>query len=435
MRLLLILAAVLLLAAPAPAELPALPPGNTVNVTLQFQTYPPDATVMMWQMTRKIVLGSSGERLNVPVAAEGNSPVRFVLHVDGFVDAEVNETAAHLRAAQGVLQMSPVTLAPAGPLSLPLNLLHRHRGGFAVLAGVCLAVGLVLAGSLRRRLRRAARLRELLAPDPDDENVRHQLGRWLILRLLGRGGCASVYEAIDADTLSDTDRVALKILHTGAVTDAFRARFRREVAICSKLNHPNLVRILDWGDSEVFFMTMELVEGQSLRGVMRQGPLPLPQTLHLLEPVCAALAYAHERGIVHHDLKPENVMVTRDGRVRVMDFGIATGSQFERLTESGDLLGTPGYIAPEQMNGVRDDPRSDLYALGVMAYEMLCGRQPFEDRDVMVRMSQHLMIPPPRLEGVAPALADVVDRLLAKTPEARYESATEAWEALREAAT
>ncbi|MHB2019667.1 MAG: serine/threonine-protein kinase, partial [Candidatus Xenobia bacterium] len=170
--------------------------------------------------------------------------------------------------------------------------------------------------------------------------------------------------------------------------------------------------------------------------IPRRG-FPLQEALRILQPTFSAIGYAHQHGIVHNDLKPDNIMVTTDGKVRVMDFGIATGATYARLTRTTDVLGTPGYLAPEQMDGVRNEPRSDQYAVGVIVFEMLTGRAPFDEADPMLRIAMHCSKKPPKVSDVNPALSaavsEAVDRMLKKTPEERYATMEEAWAALAQA--
>jgi serine/threonine protein kinase len=199
-----------------------------------------------------------------------------------------------------------------------------------------------------------------------------------------------------------------------------------------------VVRLMDWHDDEVLSIVMELVRGETLRKKMRQGGLPLDEALPILKGIAQGVAHAHERGTVHNDLKPDNVMVTPDGRVRVMDFGIATAQAHTRLTATGETMGTPGYMAPEQYDGIRTDPRSDQYAFGVLAWEMLTGSRLFDEPDAMRRMARHMTETPPRVSDVVPGVPDVVSdviaRMLAKEAKDRYPTMQEAFRALEVAA-
>jgi len=267
-----------------------------------------------------------------------------------------------------------------------------------------------------------------------DSNIgRIVAGRFEIVSLLGMGGYGAVYRALQRPL----DRpVALKLMRHA--DDLAVARFEREARVIAQLRHPNTVRLLDFGaaDQGEVFMALELVQGETLRGAIdRDGALPVARAAHIASQVCEALAEAHAAGIVHRDLKPENVMLDRvHGRtdlVRVLDFGIAKLHQegTATLTATGSVIGTPAYIAPEAWHGRPVDARTDLYALGVVLYEMLAGRLPFDKPSAPAQMLAHLTTKPPRFEALEPpvrvagAIPDLVYWLLAKEPAERPASA------------
>ncbi|MBA2462919.1 MAG: serine/threonine protein kinase, partial [Actinobacteria bacterium] len=267
--------------------------------------------------------------------------------------------------------------------------------------------------------------------------VLRKLGRYEIVREVGRGGMAVVYLARQ----TDLDRVvALKELAAFHAADpAFAERFVRESRIAGSLSHPNIVTVHDFLEHEgTPYIAMEYVEGGSLRPLV--GQLTLAQIAGVLECVLAGLAHAEDRGIVHRDLKPENVMVTADGAVKIADFGIAKAlnqAATAHLSATGTAMGTPAYMAPEQALAKGVGPWTDLYSTGVIAYELLVGRLPFDDRDTpMAVLLRHIQdpIPPPR--SVNPdldeRLAAWLERMLEKDPERRPSGAAEAWEELEE---
>ena len=250
---------------------------------------------------------------------------------------------------------------------------------------------------------------------------------------LGRGGMGIVYRAHDIvlDRL-----VAVKVLSDSKLGTEGRARLLREAQAAAQLDHPNIVAVYDAGESDgAPFIVMQLVEGQSLA---ERRPQSLEETLDIARQICAALEHAHARGIVHRDLKPENVIVAHTpqpplpqeegARVKLMDFGLAR-SVASRITQAGALVGTVYYLAPEQALGQAVDGRADLYALGVMLYEMTAGRLPFEADDPIAVISQHLHAPvsPPRAHNgaIPPALDTLIVRLMSKRPEDRPASARE----------
>ncbi len=241
---------------------------------------------------------------------------------------------------------------------------------------------------------------------------------------LGRGGMGMVYRA--HDTLLDRP-VAIKVLGEAGGGTEGRLRLMREAQAVAKLDHPHIVPVYDAGEIDgTPFIVMQLVAGQTLH---EAGRLPVPQIIALASQLCAALGHAHQRGVVHRDVKPENVLIAPNGAAQLMDFGLAHSQSASRLTQEETLMGTPVYLAPEQILGQPVDGRADLYALGVILYELTAGRLPFMGDDVLGVLSQHLHTPPdsPRAHraDLPPALDALIVRLLAKRPEDRPASAEE----------
>src|SRR3954452_19121457 len=201
--------------------------------------------------------------------------------------------------------------------------------------------------------------------------------RYRIEREIAHGGMAEVYLARD----ESLDRlVALKALFPEYAREpSFVERFRREAQAAANLNHPNIVAIYDWGQEDgTYFIVMEYVEGRSLRDLIRsEAPLDPNQAAEITAEIASALGFAHRNGVVHRDVKPGNVLLTRSGTVKVTDFGIARAGASDGLTQTGSVMGTATYFSPEQAQGLPVDGRSDVYALGVVLYEMVCGVAPF----------------------------------------------------------
>jgi serine/threonine protein kinase len=257
-------------------------------------------------------------------------------------------------------------------------------------------------------------------------------GRYEVLALIGEGGMGVVYEV--RHVLLGR-RFALKALRKQLTVDSeLSSRFIQEARTAAAVSHPGLVEIIDFGrlgSGQVYFV-MELLEGCSLAALLRRGPVPLPRALGITRQLGLALQAAHRAGVVHRDLKPDNILIGRGDagtdRVKVVDFGLAKVIGSSRVTRAGIVFGTPHYMSPEQAAGEVVDQRADIYALGVVMYELFTGRLPFEAKSYRSVMNQHLSARPrrpstlnPKLEQLGP-LEHVVLRALAKRPEERYEN-------------
>ena len=257
------------------------------------------------------------------------------------------------------------------------------------------------------------------------------IGRYRIVAELGRGAMGVVYKAIDP--LLERP-VAIKSINMALERDGierYEARFYQEARAAGGLSHPNIVTIYDIGKSgEIAYMAMEFIEGVELRSLIGEGRiLPVAQAVSIAIQVAEALAYAHERGIVHRDIKPPNIMIMSNGMVKITDFGIARMRASEVLTQTGMMLGSPKYMSPEQVLGKRADFRSDIFSLGIILYEMLAGTAPFGGDNVTALMYQIVNLAPPApsvLNFDVPELLDyIVAKMLAKSLDERYQSAAE----------
>ena len=253
-------------------------------------------------------------------------------------------------------------------------------------------------------------------------------GRYRVLKRLGSGGMAEVYCAEDQQL---GRRVALKLLHRRFADDEqFVERFRREASSAAGLSHPNIVGIFDRGEWDgTYYIAMEFVEGRTLKDIIRErGPAPPEAAADVALQILRAARYAHRHGIVHRDIKPHNVLIDDEGRVRVTDFGIARAGVSD-MTETGSVMGTAQYLSPEQAQGKPVDERSDLYSIGVVLYELLTGRVPFDaESPVSVALMQVSERPVPPMEvnpEVPPALDAVTLRAMEKDPDRRYQDADE----------
>src|ERR671936_3071228 len=253
-------------------------------------------------------------------------------------------------------------------------------------------------------------------------------GRYKILRKLGAGGMANVYLAED-QTLGR--RVAIKILNERhANDDQFVERFRREAQNAAALAHPNIVSIYDRGEAEgTYYIAMEYLEGRSLKElILSRGPAPVSVAIDYARQILSALRFAHRNGIVHRDIKPHNVLVDGEGRLKVTDFGIARAGA-SQMTEEGSIIGTAQYLSPEQAKDAPVDQTSDIYSLGIVLYELLTGEVPFKgDTPVEIAMKHLSTVPEPpsaKRSDIPHDLDLVVMRALAKDPGDRYTSAEE----------
>lgn len=265
--------------------------------------------------------------------------------------------------------------------------------------------------------------------------IGRRLGRYEIRAELGRGGMARVYRAVDTQLQR---AVALKVLAAQLSLDPeFVRRFEREAQTAAGLRHPAIVTIYDVGEQDgLYFIAMEFINGRSLHHILEDhAALGLGYAVSILDPVARALDYAHSRGAVHRDVKPHNIMIDVEGRVLLTDFGIAQtpDADTERLTRTGVFMGTPEYISPEQAEARRVDGRSDLYSLGVVAYEIITGRVPFSGATPQLIVA-HAQLPPPAPTSVLAYLPSEIDAVLvqalAKRPEQRFKSGAEMVEAL-----
>lgn len=415
------------------------------RVQLKILTDPPGAQVI------PIRNGSLRPDQRVSVGFTNGPPLIIpVPHQQSSVTLRLEHPLCQPRQVTIELQPYRANLADTYPEGAPLPLEYRSwahalvghvRPWLAVLlAVVLLALAVYVrhwrAATLMRRqadldTSRAAEILDRVVPTAGDAMIGALLDGYRLTERLGQGGMARVYRG---DPDEGGEPVAIKILDAELAADEqFVRRFNREKNVYADLSHPNIVRVLGCGSfREHYYLMMELVRGTTLRSRIREGGLPPLKVLELVRPVFRAVAYAHGRGIVHRDLKPENIMVSPQGKVTVMDFGMAGGQGYSAVTQTGSLLGTPAYMAPEQARG-QLDPSSDQYALGIMVFEMLSGAPPFMDDNPVNIVFKHLCEEAPPLAQLRPELArvsPVVARMLAKEPGDRFPDLEQALTAL-----
>ncbi len=265
-------------------------------------------------------------------------------------------------------------------------------------------------------------------------------GRYKIEEPLGQGGMSAVYRATDPN-LRRT--VAIKLIHSHLAADPeFVRRFEEEAAAVARLRHPNIIQVFDFNhDGNTYYMVLEYLPGytllEKLERANQQGQLlSLAETRDIMIPLCEAVAYAHQQGMIHRDLKPANVMINPHGQPVLMDFGIAKIVGGESMTATGGVIGTVAYMSPEQIRGERPDHRADLYALGIILYQMVTGRLPFQGENTAATMMQHLNTPVPDVRqfnrNTPPVLVNIIQKALAKDVSQRFQSAEELVFALRQ---
>ena len=257
-----------------------------------------------------------------------------------------------------------------------------------------------------------------------------QLDHYRIDSLIARSGMASIFRATDLNT---NRPVAIKVPHPEMECDPLLFdRFKREQEIGKQMDHPGVMKVLNDEDRSRVYMVMEWVDGRLLRQILAQNKkLPAERAVRIALGICQALDYIHSHGVVHRDLKPENIMVDDGDRIKLIDFGIAGMAGARRLTfaKLSQVMGTPDYISPEQVKGKRGDARSDLYALGVMLYEMLTGTTPFRGPNPFATMNERLLnnpVPPREIDpAISPQLQEIIYRAMERDPKNRYATARE----------
>lgn len=356
-------------------------------------------------------LGRTGQAFRVP-APEAGEKVTLTVSADGYKSTDISLTADELREAkripaQGVLNLeresSPAALVVVGVLVLGVGVAFWKR-----------KVG---AGQ---------------SPTEDDTSVFEKGEK------IGEGGTAFVYAA--TSELAPGESLAVKVLKPECATDeTVKGRLLRSLESSKTLDHPNLVKVYACGTTEAGlpFILLERLRGVTLEQYLRKTPRPaVDDVLNLLKSLCSVLNYLHEKTIVHRDVKPENVFLTKTDQVKLMDLEISRTKDSEDLTKTGVVVGTPYYLAPEQIRG-EVSPQSDQYALGVIFFEMLTGEKPFKGETSMDLINHHLSSPVPSIRALNPEISAlqeaVVNKMLAKQPGQRFPDLGSAWEGIEEA--
>ena len=356
-------------------------------------------------------LGRTGQAFRVP-APEAGERVTLTVSAEGFKSTEISMTADELRStkripAQGVLNLkregSPVALVVVGVLVLGVGIAVWKRRAVA-----------------------------------KDSQAQYGTDIFEKGERIGEGGTAFVYAA--TSELAPGESLAVKVLKPECATDeTIKGRLLRSLETSKTLDHPNLVKVYACGTTEggLPFILLERLRGVTLEQYLRKTPRPaMDDILNLLQSLCSVLNYLHDKTIVHRDVKPENVFLTRSDQVKLMDLEISRTKDSEDLTKTGVVVGTPYYLAPEQIRG-DVSPQSDQYALGIIFFEMLAGEKPFKGKTSMDLINQHLSSPVPSIRALNPEISAlqeaVVNKMLAKQPGQRFPDLGSAWEGIEEA--
>jgi eukaryotic-like serine/threonine-protein kinase len=380
----------------------------------------------------------SGRVLGVEFKREGYFPTTFELKALGRKGGNTTFSEEN-RDPKGVFyfpaqQHDPVRLK-ASVWWIPILVFLRFH---PVFVGVALT-GLLLLGALvarqrslhRKQRERAKILERYEAGRAGDDLIQARCGPYRLVERLGEGGMGVVYRAVPDESLDDRQSVAVKVITQATeLREDELERFRHEYRILAGLQHPRILQVIDIdkiGDRDC--IVMEFVEGKSLESLLNEGRREITQVLLLIRQIVDGLHYAHQRQVVHRDLKPANLMLTHKQGIKIMDFGLARRADLTRLTQSGTILGTPLYMAPEQVRGEEPTPSCDQYSLGILFYEMLTGSPPFVSNEPFAVIQKHLTEEPKDPREIRPEIPDSVAqaivRMLRKQPEERFDSLAE----------
>jgi hypothetical protein len=409
------------------------------RIPFLVETDPPGASVVDGFGNE---LPRSGEQGFLETEKYG-SEAEFTVQLDGYKPQTFYVRIQTLRSTGRYPAEGPLVLSPTSRL-VPVKRFLAARPIVSFLALAAIVSGLLgiwkLLSGQRKQMERLAILAQFEeGTSKQDSLLMKVVGGYRLVDVLGKGGMATVYRGVPESTLNPDEAVAVKVLSQDqTVRDDFQERFRREVQVYMQLSHPNIVQLIDWGTHDGWtFLVLQLVDGEELGE--RAPSLSYEELTGILASVMRAMAFAHAQGIVHRDLKPENIMLTPQGKVMVMDFGLARKEDAQKITQTGAALGTPAYMAPEQIQAGPLDPRTDQYGIGVMAFELLTGQLPFEHEDAIQVIFSHLSARRPDPceinSKLPPALGQVVQRMMAIDPDDRYPSLSDAHDAFLAATT
>ena len=324
--------------------------------------------------------------------------------------------------SQGVYPEDGVLQLPPNSLLARVSDFARYKTG-ALATVVLLSLGVVGAVVLK-----------LKSQSKEATQGPRKLGRYTLQKMVGQGATAEVFKAT-----SDEDPaaipVAVKLMKDTETLDGqSKERFQQEIKTSLSLNHPNLVKVYDWGESEDgrLYLATEFLDGETLRQLLNRGEVDIPTVCQVFESVGNALSYLHQQGLIHRDVKPDNIFLTRKQEIKLMDLGITKGDDSAPITRAGTAMGTPHYMSPEQARGFAV-PASDQYSMGVMAFELLTGTRPYKGLDGLEILQKHISSPIPRVsehKDHGPLVDDIIQQAMAKNAESRFSDMASCVEAL-----
>ncbi|MDQ7825178.1 MAG: serine/threonine-protein kinase [Candidatus Eremiobacteraeota bacterium] len=381
---------------------------------------------------------AAGSEAFFAIRRKGYRDLRFSLKPHDFKPYSPQALISHPPEGKEPLALEPATVCVKMALWL-----SRYRLTIAVIALIMVPSALLMALKISRmnaEKRKWSAWEALTAGvNREDPMFNKALGGYVLVEKIGQGGMAAVYRAVPEETRSEKEEVAIKVMELDEESEKnYLRRYRREVKILSELSHPNILRILNYGtQGNLFYLITELIRGRTLESEIKEGGIELEAFSTIIRQVLDALIHAHRKEILHRDIKPGNIMIDGQSHVTVMDFGLAKGRHYSAITDTGLTLGTPDYMAPEQVTTKIVDSRTDEYSLGVLAYVLLTGALPFYDESPFKIMYRHVTEQPPPLRAVRPslpgALEAVVLRMMEKEPDKRYQALEEVKAALEEA--
>jgi predicted Ser/Thr protein kinase len=441
----------LLCSAGAPAQaqgslVPGFVNGEHDFKEVKFNTQPDGVDVVLQVASvhgKGQFLGTSDKKIRLDLKRfEGVSGFYIEYDAPGYIAKSVRVTTEWFKTHDTYPAEGADILSPTHWWVPWVGFLRRYGTVVSVVGLLAGAVVLVVVPPMVRRVSMGMKLATTLASVEDGDPILMKvLGGYRLVERLGQGGSSSVYRGVPVDNMDDRESVAVKVLRPDRTNPQSRQRMAREINICARLSHPNIVGIIDWGEqNDLVYVIMEYIPGKTLRELLPPEGMELSECVPYIRSLMSGVAYAHSKGVVHRDLKPENAVVTKTGVLKLIDFGIARVENQTTITETGRLFGTFAYLAPERLV-TSDDPLSDQYSIGVMAYELLCGSRPFPADTPTVVGLQHFMREAPPLREQRPdvpeAIELVVMRMLCHEKSERYanmEAAITAWNAAAEVA-